>query len=60
MLHDGALSVLNLMHSSGEGDQDRAALAAIHASEPFPQLPDAYHGQFLGLRVKFAYNSPVK
>jgi TonB family protein len=60
ILRDGALSMLNLTHSSGEGDLDRAALAAIHASEPFPKLPDAFHGPFIGLRVKFAYNSPVK
>lgn len=42
--------------SSGDATLDRAALAGITSSEPFPPLPKEFGGQYLALRVRFYYN----
>ncbi|MGH9533498.1 MAG: TonB family protein [Terriglobales bacterium] len=52
----GHLVGLQLVSPSGTISFDQAALAAINASNPFPPLPSAFHGPFLGLRFFFFYN----
>jgi TonB family protein len=39
---------------------DNAAIAAIRASAPFPNLPDDFHGSEVELRLAFLYNVPVR
>jgi TonB family protein len=45
--------------SSGEGPLDRAAMAAITASNPFEPLPRAYTRPYIELRFMFLYNLPL-
>jgi TonB family protein len=56
ILRDGQVPELDLVLSSGSGALDGAAHAAIHASVPFPPLPDEYKGSDLKLRFIFLYN----
>jgi TonB family protein len=44
--------------SSGAEALDRAAIAAISASNPFPPLPPDFKGERIVLEVNFAYNMP--
>jgi outer membrane biosynthesis protein TonB len=37
---------------------DRAAVAGISASNPFPPLPAAYQGDQIRLQMAFSYNLP--
>jgi TonB family protein len=43
---------------SGSDPLDRAAVAAIGASNPFPPLPAEYKGDRIVLQLNFAYNMP--
>jgi TonB family protein len=43
---------------SGSDSLDRAAIAAISASNPFPPLPGQYKGERIVLQLNFAYNMP--
>ena len=43
---------------SGADALDRAAVAAISASSPFPPLPAEYKGDNVVLQLNFAYNAP--
>ena len=56
ILKDGSIPQLRLVASSGSDPLDRAALAAIHASTPFPPLPDEFAGNHLVLQFIFLYN----
>lgn len=47
-----------LERTSGKEPLDNAAMAAIHASNPFEPLPAQFHGPFLKLRIIFIYNIP--
>jgi TonB family protein len=42
--------------SSGEESLDRAAVGAIGSSAPFEQLPEAFHGPSIEIRLTFFYN----
>lgn len=53
---DGRVTSLTLVSPSGTISFDQAALAAINASNPFPPLPSAFHGPYLGLKFFFFYN----
>jgi outer membrane biosynthesis protein TonB len=57
---DGSVSVPDptLERTSGKEPLDNAAMAAIHASNPFEPLPSQFHGPFLKLRIVFLYNIP--
>jgi hypothetical protein len=46
----------NLERTSGKEPLDMAAMAAIHASNPFEPLPSQFHGPYLKLRIIFLYN----
>jgi TonB family protein len=56
ILKDGSVPQLRLVASSGADPLDRAALAGIHASIPFPPLPDEFTGNHLVLQFIFLYN----
>jgi outer membrane biosynthesis protein TonB len=45
-----------LERTSGKEPLDTAAMAAIHASNPFEPLPSQFHGPYLRLRIIFLYN----
>ena len=54
--HDGEVPKLYLVSTSGSEPLDRAALAGISASAPFPPLPAQFSGPFIRIRVTFLYN----
>lgn len=54
--HDGGVAKLYLVSTSGTEPLDRAALAGISASVPFPPLPADFRGPLLRLQVTFLYN----
>jgi TonB family protein len=54
--HDGGVPKLYLVSTSGFDPLDRAALAGISASVPFPALPAEFRGPLLRLQVTFLYN----
>jgi len=55
---DGSVSAPDpvLERTSGKEPLDNAAMAAIHASNPFEPLPKEFHGPNLKLRIAFLYN----
>ncbi len=56
ILKDGSVPELRLVASSGSEPLDRAAVAAIRASNPFPPLPEEFTGEHLVLQFMFLYN----
>ncbi|MGB8593164.1 MAG: TonB C-terminal domain-containing protein [Candidatus Acidiferrales bacterium] len=48
-----------LIRTSGKEPLDRAAMSAIHASNPFEPLPSAYHRPYFEIRIIFLYNLPL-
>ncbi len=58
IVKDGAVPQLRLVASSGSDPLDRAAVAGIHASIPFPPLPQEFTGNHLVLQFLFLYNIP--
>jgi TonB family protein len=53
---NGQVAGLKLVSPSGTVSFDQAAIAGINASDPFPPLPSAFHGPFIGLKFFFFYN----
>jgi len=56
ILKDGSVPQLRLVASSGSDPLDRAAVAGIRASIPFPPLPEEFTGNHLVLQFIFLYN----
>ncbi len=56
ILKDGSVPQLRVVASSGSDPLDRAAVAGIHASIPFPPLPQEFTGNHLVLEFIFLYN----
>ena len=56
--HDGNVPKLVIASSSGADPLDRAAVAGISASTPFPPLPTEYKGDRIVLQFNFGYNVP--
>jgi TonB family protein len=56
ILKDGNVPQLRMLASSGSDPLDRAAMASIHASIPFPPLPEEFTGNHLVLQFIFLYN----
>jgi TonB family protein len=56
----GAVPKLVIAEGAGTDALDRAAVAAISASYPFPPLPPDYKGDQIRLQLAFAYNMPTK
>ena len=59
ILKDGGVAKIYLVGSSGSEPLDRAALAGISGSVPFPPLPQEFHGGFIRLQITFLYNVPL-
>lgn len=53
---DGSVPKLVIAMPSGTDALDRAAVAGISASNPFPPLPTAFKGQQVRLQLTFTYN----
>jgi len=60
VVRQGAVSKLVIAGPSGQEALDRAAVAGISASHPFPPLPPEYRGDHIRLQFTFLYNIPVK
>ncbi|MBS1853802.1 MAG: TonB C-terminal domain-containing protein [Acidobacteria bacterium] len=54
----GTVAKVTWAFQSGSDPLDRAAVAAISASNPFPPLPPEYKGDRIVLQLNFAYNLP--
>jgi len=52
----GSVPKLVIVSNSGTDALDRAAVAGISASNPFPPLPSEYKGDRIVLQFNFAYN----
>jgi len=57
---DGKVPKLVIETSSGTDPLDRAAVAGISASTPFPPLPSEFKGEKIVLQFNFSYNMPRK
>jgi len=57
---DGSVPKLVIHAPSGNEPLDRAAVAGISASNPFPPLPREYRGETLRLQLVFSYNMPTR
>ena len=55
---DGGVPKLVIAEFSGAEALDRAAVAGISASVPFPPLPAEFKGDRIVLQMNFAYNMP--
>jgi TonB family protein len=55
---DGQVPKLVIAEFSGADALDRAAVAGISASVPFPPLPSEFKGDRIVLQMNFAYNMP--
>jgi TonB family protein len=53
---DGAVPKLVIATPSGAEALDRAAVAGISASNPFPPLPAEFRGTVIRLQLNFMYN----
>jgi TonB family protein len=53
---DGSVPKLVISSGSGAEALDRAAVAGISASNPFPPLPSEFQGPQIRLQFTFAYN----
>src|SRR3954470_22913662 len=56
VLKDGTVAGLKLVGSSGDIALDRAAYAAISASNPMAPLPTDFRGDYFTVRARFYYN----
>lgn len=56
IVKDGSVPQIRLVASSGSDPLDRAAIASIRASNPFPPLPEEFTGQHLVLQFIYLYN----
>ncbi|HXK07457.1 MAG TPA: TonB family protein [Verrucomicrobiae bacterium] len=54
----GGVNKVTWAYQSGTDALDRAAVAAISASTPFPPLPTEFKGSQVILQLNFAYNMP--
>jgi len=54
----GSVPKLVIVANSGTDALDRAAVAGVSASNPFPPLPAEYKGDRIVLQFNFAYNMP--
>ena len=54
----GGVPKLVIAESSGTVALDRAAVAGVSASNPFPSLPQGFQGDEIRLQLAFSYNLP--
>jgi TonB family protein len=55
---DGQVIKLVYTEQSGIDSFDKAAVAGISMSNPFPPLPAAFQGDHIAVQFNFAYNTP--
>ena len=55
---DGKVPKLVIVTPSGAEALDRAAVAGISMSNPFPPLPGEYKGELIRVQFVFSYNVP--
>ena len=55
---NGAVPKVVIAQGAGADVLDRAAVAAISMSYPFPPLPKDYKGDEIRLQFAFSYNMP--
>lgn len=55
---DGKITKIVFSTESGAQPLDRAAVAALSASDPLPRLPPEYKGATVALQFTFQYNAP--
>lgn len=53
---NGSVPGVHPVSLSGTQSLDQAAVASISASNPFPPLPNEFHGPFITLQFSFYYN----
>ena len=58
IVKSGTVSKVTYAFQSGTDSLDKAAVAAISASNPFPPLPAEFKGERVVLQLNFAYNIP--
>ena len=58
ILRTGKVDKVTWAFQSGAETLDRAAVAAISMSNPFPPLPAEFKGENVVLQLNFAYNTP--
>jgi len=58
IVKSGNVSKVTYAFQSGADSLDKAAIAAISASNPFPPLPVEFKGDRVVLQLNFAYNVP--
>jgi TonB family protein len=56
----GGVPKLVIAASSGTEAFDRAAVAGVSASNPFPPLPAEFKGDQIRLQLAFSYNAPSR
>ncbi len=56
----GSVPKLVIVSPSGTDALDRAAVAGISASNPFPPLPSEFKGDLVRLQFNFLYNMPTR
>lgn len=56
----GGVPKLVIASSSGTEAFDRAAVAGVSASSPFPPLPAEFKGDQIRLQLAFSYNAPAR
>jgi len=56
---NGAVPKVVIAEGAGLDVLDRAGVAAISASYPFPPLPGEYKGDEIRLQFAFSYNMPA-
>ena len=54
--HNGLIENLQVVRSSGLSPYDRAAESSLKLSEPFPNFPTAFKGEFITLQFSYLYN----
>lgn len=57
---NGAVTKVVFATNSGFEAFDRAAVASISMSNPFPPLPTEFHGNVVRLQFSFMYNAPTR
>jgi TonB family protein len=60
IVRSGAVSKLVIADGSGHEPLDRAAVAGISASNPFPPLPPEFRGSQVKLQFTFLYNIAIQ
>jgi TonB family protein len=56
----GSVPKLVIAMPSGTDAFDRAAVAGVSASNPFPPLPPEFKGEQIRLQLAFFYNLPTR